>query len=552
MTAFWRKLQSSVTGGAIIVSSSWFLSKLLGFLRERLILSRFGASPETDAYNAAFGIPDFIYGTLILGSLLSVFIPVFIHYREQKGQDEAHAIANSILNVIVVTFFAFGLILFIFAPTLIRIVAPGFDAERTALAVTMSRIISVNILLFGVSNVLSGILNAAKRFVAFSIAPVLYNVGILIGILFLVPGMGIKGVAVGAVIGAILHVAVQVPSAINAGFRYRFLMALKHPGVREIGRLILPRAFGQSVTQVDQLVNIVIGSTLVVGSVTIFKAANNVQDLPITLIGVSLATVVFPVFAEALARNDRACFVAHFSRVIRQILFMMIPISVLFLVLRAQIVRVVYGAGLFDWNATIETANTLGFFVLSFFAQSLIPVLARSFYAMKDTSTPVKITLVAVILDIVGSFALSRGFTLGSLSVEGLGVRGLALSYSISSIIGMLSMYLVLRFRIGDLDDERVIRTIVRVVFASALMALLVQGIKYTVVALGLTTATGFGILTQLVVAGAGGAIGYVAFAAAFGLPEVRLVREWAQRLRMTLLYGKNGNGNNGGAAGAS
>ncbi len=546
MTAFWRKLQTSVTGGAIIVSGSWFLSKLLGFFRERLILARFGASPETDAYNAAFGIPDFIYGTLILGSLLSVFIPVFIHFREQKGQEEAHAIANSILNVIIIVFLACGFVLFAFAPLLVGLIAPGFDAQRTDLAIVMTRIISINILLFGISNVLSGILNASKRFVAFSIAPILYNAGILFGILFLVPTLGIKGVAIGAVIGAVLHVAVQVPSVIGTGFRYRWALALKHPGVREIGRLILPRAFGQSVTQIDQLVNIIIGSTLVVGSVTVFKAANNVQDLPITLIGVSLATVVFPVFAEALARNDRACFVAHFSRVVRQILFMVIPISVLFLILRAQIVRVVYGAGLFDWDATIQTANTLGFFVLSFFAQSLIPVLARSFYAMKDTSTPVKITVIAVVLDIVGSFALARGFSIGAFHFAGLGVRGLALSYSISSIIGTLLMYLVLRLRIGDLDDERVIRTIVRVIFASALMALLVQGIKYTIVGLGLETDTGVGILTQLAVAGIGGAVGYVAFAAAFGLEEVRLVRGWIQRTFAQLMNGKNGNGGNG------
>ncbi|MFH0828663.1 MAG: murein biosynthesis integral membrane protein MurJ [Candidatus Kerfeldbacteria bacterium] len=541
MTAFWRKLSSTVTGGAIIVSSSWFISKLLGFLRERLILSRFGASPETDAYNAAFGIPDFIYGTLILGSLLSVFIPVFIHYREQKGNDEAFRIANSILNIIVITFLACGVVLFVFAPQLITLVAPGFDAKRIDLAVEMTRIISINILLFGVSNVLSGILNASKRFIAFSIAPILYNVGIVAGILLLVPTYGIRGVAVGAVIGAVLHVLVQVPSVLRTGFRYRGIMDLKHKGVREIGRLILPRAFGQSVTQIAQLVNLIIGSTLVVGSVTVFRAANNVQDLPITLIGVSLATVVFPVFAEALARNDRACFVQHFSRVVRQILFMVIPISVLFLILRAQAIRVIYGAGQFDWNATILTANALGFFALSFFAQSLIPVLARSFYAMKDTSTPVKITIFAVVLNIIGSFALSRGFDIGGWHVAGYGVSGLALSYSISSTIGMLLMYFILRARIGDLDDERVISTIVRIIFACALMTLLVQGVKYTVVAFGLPTDTGLGILTQLVVAGSIGMVGYVAFAAAFGLEEVRFVREWFVRTKRQLMNGRNG-----------
>lgn len=538
----WQKLQTTVTGGAILVSSSWFISKLLGFLRERLIAAKFGASLETDAYNAAFGVPDFIYGTLILGSLLSVFIPVFIRYRQQQDA-EAFRVANSILNIILIVFLASGVVLFVFAPQIVTLIAPGFDAERLNLATAMTRIVSVNILLFGVSNVLSGILNASRQFLAFSIAPVLYNLGIIAGIAWLVPTFGITGVAMGAVIGAVLHLLVQLPSARRTGWRYQPVLDTRHAGVREIGRLIIPRAFGQSVTQLDQLVNLIIGSTLAVGSVTIFRWATNIQDLPVTLIGVSLATVVFPVFSEALARNDRSTFVEHFSRVVRQVLFLVIPLSVLFLLLRAQAVRVILGAGRFDWPATILTANTLGFFALSFFAQSLIPVLARSFYALRDTATPVKITVVAVVLNIVGSLLLTRGFSLGGWDVPALGVRGLALAYSVSSVIGMLLMYVTLRLRLGDLDDDRVIRTAVRVLLASALMALVVQGAKYTIVEVfGVTLATGVGVLTQLLVSGLVGAIGYIAFATALRVEEVMLIRDWLSRARFSLFNGGNAN----------
>ncbi|MBI4426646.1 MAG: murein biosynthesis integral membrane protein MurJ [Candidatus Kerfeldbacteria bacterium] len=537
--ALWRKLQTTVTGGAILVSSSWFVSKLLGFLRERMIAAKFGASFETDAYNAAFGVPDFIYGTLILGSLLSVFIPVFIRYRQQEAT-EAFRVANSILNVIILIFLASGLVLFVFAPQIISLIAPGFDSGRLTLATTMTRIIAVNILLFGVSNVLSGMLNAARQFLAFSIAPVLYNLGIISGIVWLVPTLGIVGVAVGAIIGAVLHVLVQVPAVVRTGFRYQAVLDLRHAGVREIGRLIVPRAFGQSVTQLDQLINLIIGSTLAIGSVTIFRWATNIQDLPVTLIGVSLATVVFPVFSEALARDDRPTFVEHFSRVIRQILFLIIPLSVLFLLLRAQAVRVILGAGRFDWPATILTANTLGFFALSFFAQSLIPVLARSFYALRDTATPVKITVVAVVLNILGSLLLTRGFSLGPWDVPALGVRGLALAYSISSVIGMLLMYLTLRVRLGDLDDDRVVRTTVRVLLASALMALVVQGAKYTIVEVfGVTLATGVGVLTQLLVSGVVGGVAYLAFAVFLRLDEVTLIRDWLSRARFSLFNGR-------------
>ena len=535
-------------GGAVLVSSSWFLSKLLGFLRERLIASKFGVSPETDAYNAAFGVPDFIYGTLILGSLLSVFIPVYINYREKQGNEEAFKVANSILNLIMLVFLICGVLLFVFAPQMMRLIAPGFDAVRNAAAVDMTRIISINIFLFGISNVLSGILNASKKFLAFSLAPVLYNVGIIFGIVVLVPRFGVEGIAIGSVIGAVMHVLIQVPSVLKTGFRYRRVIDCAHQGVREIGRLILPRAFGQSITQIDQLVNVVIGSTLAVGSVTIFKWANNIQDLPITLIGVSLATVAFPLFSEALARGDRAAFVRHFSDVVRKILFLVIPATVLFLTLRAQAVRVILGAGRFDWNATYLTANALGFFALSFFAQSLIPVLARSFYAMRDTATPVKLTVIAVALDIIGSFAFARGFHIGSYVFHGLGVRGLALSYSVSSVIGMLLMYTVLRMRLGDLDDDRIIRTIVKVVGASALMTLLIQGVKFTVVRFGVTLDTGFGVLTQLIIAGGIGVFGYIWFAAAFGLEEVGAIKTWYFGMVRQLKNGtkRNGDGANG------
>lgn len=542
----WRKLQTTVTGGAILVSGSWFISKLLGLLRERMIAARYAASPESDAYYAAFGLPDFIYGTLILGSLFSVFIPVFIRYRQQQSE-EAFRVANSILNLIVLVFSLFAVGLFLFAPQAVRLIAPGFDQYRLDMTVDLTRIIAVNIILFGISNVLSGILNASRRFVEFSIAPILYNLGILFGLAVLVPSMGIRGVAVGALIGAVLHLAVQLPAVTAAGFRYRRILDFRHPGVREIGRLLLPRAFGQSVTQIAQLINVVIGSTLVVGSVSIFRYATNVQDLPVTLIGVSIATVVFPVFSEALNNDDRPRFVEHFSRVVRQILFLVIPISILFLQLRAQATRVVYGSGQFDWDATILTANTVGFFALSFFAQSLIPVLARSFYAMRDTATPVKITMLAVALNIAGSFLFSRGFDLGPIHFDGLGVRGLALSYSIANIVGMVLMYVVLRLRIGDLDDDRVVRTTLRIILATTLMAFLVQGVKETVVRLGITLETGFGVLTQLLVSGSLGIIAYLGFAAALNMDEVRSVRQWIGRVRQQLFNGRTENGNTNG-----
>jgi putative peptidoglycan lipid II flippase len=516
---WFNKLQSSITGGAVVVSAMWIVSKVLGLLRQRLIASEFGA-PAADPLYAAFSVPDFVYGTLVLGSLLSAFLPVFLK-RWQEDREAAWETARSVFNLLVLVFAGLSILILLFAPALVSVVAPGFSGEKRLLTVALTQIMAVNILLFAAGNVLSGVLQAFRRFLAVSVAPILNNLGIIAGILFLAPTYGVRGVAYGAVLGALLHFVVQVAAAFRAGFRFGFKLNLKLPDVRRIGKLILPRAFGQSVTQLDQLVNIIIGSTLAAGSVAIFKWANDVQDVPVTLVGVSLATVAFPVFSEMLARGDRQGFVTQFSKVVRQILFLVIPISVLILQLRAQFVRVIYGAGAIDWPTTIAIANTVGFFTLSLFAQALVPVLARSFYALQDTRTPVIVTTGAVILDIIGSFVLGRAF----------GVQGLALSYSLSNLLNAAVLYWMLRRRLGNLDDEKVVTAGVRIVGITLLMAVVVQGAKSLLVSLGLDLSRAIGVLAQAVLAGGVGLLSYLLFAALFKLEEASLVRTAISRI---------------------
>jgi len=517
----WQKLETTVAGGAVLVSSSWIISKVLGLLRERLIAERFGASVQTDAYYAAFSVPDFVYGTLILGSLLTAFIPVFVAAR-QRDEAEAWRITNTIMNAMALIMAALALIIILGAPLFVHLIAPGFHGERFSLTVTLTRLLAVNLIFFAMSNVLSGVLNSVKKFAVYSLAPIVYNASIIGGVVFLAPQYGIQGVAVGAVVGAALHFAIQIPAARKAGFRYRAVLDWSNAGVRQIGRLIIPRAIGQSITQIDQIVNVVIASTLALGSVTIFRWANNIQDLPVTLIGVSLATVAFPVFAETLARGDKEGFTIQFSRIVRQILFLVIPISILILQLRAQLVRVIIGAHGVTWPQTITTSQTLAFFTISLFAQALIPVLARSFYAMQDTRTPVRITAVALGLDIVGSFVLSHF----------MGVTGLALSYSISSLIAALALFVALRKRVGHLDDERIVRTVFRVIGITILMSIVVQGTKFVLVSLGLDLTRAVGVFAQAFVAGSVGALAYLAFALLFRFEEISLLALGLTRIR--------------------
>lgn len=523
----WEKLQTTIFGGAIIVSSSWVVSKILGFLREWLIARRFGTA-EADPIYAAFTIPDFIYGTLILGSLLTAFIPVFIAYRQQNA-DEAWRVARSIMTIVVAVFTGLGLLLLVFATPIIHLlVGDKFGAAAQAESVLLMRIMSMNMLLFAVSNVFAGVLQASKQFLAVSIAPIMNNLGAVAGLIFLVPALGAAGVAWGAVLGAVLHCLIQGVAAWRVGWRFGPGAPRHHPGVRQVGQLLLPRTIGQSVTQIDQLVNVPIATRLGPANLTIFRRANILQDFPSSIIGVSLATVAFPTFVELLAAGKREEFIEHFSRIIRQILFIIIPLTVLFVQLRAQYSRLAFGSELVSWDETLATAQTLGFFAISFFAQALIPVLARSFYAMKDTVTPVKITTVAVIIDIVGSVGL--GFSMG--------VTGLALSFTISSIINAGWLFVALHRRVGHLDENRIILSTMKIVAATIVMAVAVQIVKPITVSFGFTLEHGIGVLVQALVASVVGVFIYVAFAGPFKIEEAGMITRALQKF---FRLGRNG-----------
>lgn len=518
-----RKLTTTVTGGAIIIAGTSVISRFLGLVRDRLLASTFGGGGELDTYFAAFKVPDLIFNILVLGALSSSFIPVFIQYLKkdaETGKEEAWKIANSILNILLIVLFVLGFLFYILAPFVIPLIAPGFDVEKQAVTVELSRVMLIAIVFFGISNVVSGILNAMKRFTAFALAPVLYNLGIIFGIIFLAPKHGIMGLAYGVVIGAFMHLLIQVPSVIKAGFRYRKIIDFGHAGVKKVGVLMLPRTLGLAVTQIDLLVNTIIGSTLAAGSITVYNFANNLQNFPINVFGVSLAIAAFPVFSEAFAENNTEKFRIQFSQTVRRILYLMIPVSILVLLLRAQIVRVVLGADAFSWTATYLTAQILGYFSLSLFAQALIPTLARSFYANQETKKPVKIAVFSVLLNILLSLVLSHFY----------GVLGLAIAFSISNLLHMFILYYFLRHKLGDLDDARIVDSGLKIVGASVLMGVVVVGMKYFL-AMGVNMQTFVGILIQGVVAGVVGIVSYIIFTMVLRCEEVSMVRNGVSKL---------------------
>lgn len=456
----------TITRAAFIIAFFSLGSRLLGLLRDRLLASTFGAGDVLDSYYAAFRIPDFVYNLIILGTLSSAFIPVFTkHLNSKGGEKSAFELANILLNFLSIFLAAACLVLFLLAPWLMKIITPGFSDEKIAEVVVLSRIMFLSPFFLGLSNLFSSVLNAYKKFFFYSLAPVVYNIGIIFSILFLIPILGTNALAWGVSLGALLHLLIQLPSIHNMGFRYKPVLKINHPGLKTIGRLMLPRTLGLAASQINLMVITGVASMLAAGSVAIFNLAANLQYFAVGIIGISFATAAFPVLSDASSLNNVRRFVVTLSRITRQILFFVIPISVFMILLRAEIVRVILGSGRFDWEDTILTFESLGFFALSLFAQCLVPLFSRGFYALEDTKTPVIISIISIVVNIILSIFLGKF----------MGVLGLALAFSIASILNILLLVLFLKFRIGFLDDLKVVISGIKIIIAALIASLILQ-----------------------------------------------------------------------------
>ncbi len=374
----------------------------MGLLRDRLLVSYFDVA-RLDIYFAAFTIPDFIYGVVITGGVVAAFLPVFAGAIE-KDEKEGWKLANNTLSAILILLLFLCGILFIFAPFIVKVVAPGFSAEYLEKTVLLTRIMLLSPILLGASSLFSGVLQYFDRFLSYSLAPIFYNIGIILGIFFLTPYFGIIGLAYGVVLGSFLHLLVQLPSSLFSGFSYRPILDLNQEDLRKVFRLVLPRIVGQISAKVNVIVITALASLLTAGSISIFNLANHLQSFPVRIIGVAFAVAAFPSFSKSLAANEKKKFLKNFSSVICQVLFFIIPISVIVFLLRAQIVRLVLGAEGFGWKETQLTAASLGIFAFSFFASALVHVMVRAFFSFQNTKTPVIASLVSMASNIILSF----------------------------------------------------------------------------------------------------------------------------------------------------
>jgi putative peptidoglycan lipid II flippase len=342
----------------------------------------------------------------------------------------------------------------------------------------------------GLSGLFGGVLQSFKRFFLFSLAPVLYNVGIIVGALFFVKTFGIYGLALGVALGAALHLLVQIPSVFRLGFVYKFIFNLRDCEFIKIIKMMGPRILGLASGQLNLLIVTFFASALAAGSLSVFNLANNLQSFPVGIFGGSFALAVFPALSKSFSESNETEFNDVFHRTFKQILFFVIPFSILLIILRAQIIRVVLGAGKFDWNDTVLTANSLGIFCFSLFAQSLLPLLARAFYARHDTVTPFVTSFIAMLVNAVLSWIFVKQF----------GVLGLALGFSISMVVYFILLFVLLKIKVKGIGRDGILTTLFKISIASLIMGVAVQYAKTFMAGL-VDMQTFVGILSQGTVA---------------------------------------------------
>ncbi len=442
--------------GAILLGFSFLISKVLGIIRDRLLASQFGAGNgensaifNLDTYYAAFRIPDALFHQLSYGVLAAAFVPIFVEILKKENRENAFRFASDVMRIAAILIAVLSIILFITAPYIIPIFVPGFSSEALEVTITSTRIMLITPLFFTIGSIAGGMQNAFHRFFALSLAPMLYNLGIIGGIVFLSKTYGVYGVSIGVAIGAFINMLVQIPAIFRTGFRFRFSSNWYTNRVKEMLILSIPRIIGMSVSQISLIIDTIIASTLALGSITVINFASNLESLPIGIIGVSVAVVSFGILSSHAAENNMVEFIKEISGNLRKIFFLLIPLAFGMFSLRYEIVKLVFEKGKFTDADTIITANTLGFFLIGLIFGGIIFLLARGFYALKNTKTPVIVSIIAVTINIIFSLLLTK---IWKLETYGLALAN-SLADAFNSIVLLILLSKKLKTSIIDLKE---------------------------------------------------------------------------------------------------
>ena len=487
----------------------FLFSRIAGLLREMVIAARFGAGTDLDAYLAAFRLPDLLFQLIAGGALGSAFIPIFtgrLAHHDLKG---AWRLFSAVTNIVVLVMTAVSLLAAVAAPLLVRtVLAPGFTPAQQQLTISLMRWMLISTVIFGVSGILMGVLNSFQHFLLPALAPVLYNLSIIAGAWWLGPRLGVFGLVTGVIVGAGLHLDVQLLGLWWYGAQYSFRLDWHDPRVRDVGRLMAPRVLGLAVVQINFWVNTLLASALPAGSLSALNYAWLLMLLPQGIVAQAVATAAFPTFAALEAQRRHGELRNLIGQTLRGILFLTIPASIGLMVWREPLVRLLLERGAFTAHSTDLTAQALAFYALGLVGHSVVEILARVFYALHDTRTPVAVGIGSMVVNVLLSLLLRSSMA----------HAGLALANTVATTIEMFLLLWLVARRLRGFPWLSLAYSTVRASMAALIMALPLAW-------LAPWTSTWSALL-----GGAGGlllgAIIYITIVALLGAPEIRTIRQ--------------------------
>ncbi|MDD2688788.1 MAG: murein biosynthesis integral membrane protein MurJ [Candidatus Omnitrophica bacterium] len=504
-------IHKSIAKSAGIVGLATLCSRILGFLRDIVIARLFGTYVYAQAFVIAFRIPNLFRDLVGEGAANAALVPVFSEYSVRHSKEDFWELANVVLNLLLIILMSITVLGIIFSPLLVRMIAPGFvvDPAKLAATIKLNRIIFPYILLISLAAYSMGILNSLRHFSIPAFAPCLLNVSIIV--FALLYGEGIKGLALGVLVGGVLQLAVQIPVLYQKGFHLRLFKRFKHPAAKTIGKLMLPRLFSSSIYQLNNFVDSIFGSLAWIvgeGGVAILYFSYRLIQFPLGIFSNALAQTILPTLSTQALEETPDKLKQTLSWGLRQIFFVLLPASVGLMALSRPIVSTIFEGGKFDMYSSQLTASALFYYSIGLFAYGATKVLQSCFFALKDTVTPTKVAFLALVVNIV----------LNSILMFPLKIAGLALATSISGINTFFILFIILNKRIGNFDLERIYISFVRILLSSLFMGLVCHLVyekisvnKYFNLAAALTA----------------GILSYIFFCFIFRVEEMRELWRW-------------------------
>lgn len=483
---FLNKEFNGVNEAALLLGGFAFASQLLGLVRDRTIAHIVGAGPILDVYYAAFRIPDFLYLSIASLASITVLMPFIMDKMNSKeeGMVKAKAFMNNVFSAYMLFMIGISVLIGIFMPVIAKVIAPGFSEAQMTLLVMTSRIMLFSPIFIGLSNLIGTITQLYKNFFIFSLSPIFYNIGILFGIIYLYQYLGVYGLALGVILGALMHFIVQVPIVISHGFFPRFVSKIAWLEIWKVVKQSLPRTLALSCNSLAFIALIAMASELKEGSISLFTFSYNLQSVPVGIIGISYAVAAFPVLVKSFSAKDIGNFIAHITSAARSIIFWSLPVIALIVVLRAQIVRVVLGSDTFSWIDTRLTAAAAALFVLSLATQSLVLLFVRGYYASGNTKKPLLINVSSSLATIIFAYLLIYIFKsypqilinleilLRVKDVPGTIMLALPMAYALGSLLNFILIWVMFQKDFLHNKSSKISKTFIQSIIGAFVMGI--------------------------------------------------------------------------------